>query len=255
MGPAMEEAGEDTGDCTGHSLSAEDSGGPSQLGFGGLKLSQSQDLEGDRTPANSADKEKQLQLADPPTSVPACSGPLREDSAGDLHTRHEVSSSKEVSDSRPWCQREASERSEVMPSSPRIPQSHEEITRKQVTACNLMERGRGGEDLPDQSSQDSEILSTQEDMFGQNNTTENGCPVTRVQRRGSLACTPADTLHLLHLSGQGSLAQENLSIGSLSQVAPSPDAFRSTPLILPSSPTEGGAEGDSGLFGRLRVLS
>nr|ACC69108.1 tumor protein p53 binding protein 1 (predicted) [Rhinolophus ferrumequinum] len=69
--------------------------------------------------------------------------------------------------------------------------------------------------------------------------TSDGCSTPSREEGGcSLVSTPATTLHLLQLSGQRSLVQESLSTNSSDLVAPSPDAFRSTPFIVPSSPTE-----------------
>ncbi|XP_067411484.1 TP53-binding protein 1 isoform X2 [Emydura macquarii macquarii] len=138
------------------------------------------------------------------------------------------------------CQQEKSERSEIKPSSPRIPQQHKEIIRKQIPVCNMLESGLQAEESSDPGLQESEILSTQEDMFSQSNTkaSDSDCTITRVEVGGSVACTPAGTLHLLHLSGQGSLGQESLSTGSSELVTPSTGAFGSHPLIIPSSPTE-----------------
>ncbi|XP_038274499.1 TP53-binding protein 1 isoform X6 [Dermochelys coriacea] len=138
------------------------------------------------------------------------------------------------------CQQEKSGRLEVMSSSPRIPQQHKEISRIQMSVCDVLESGLQAEKTPDPGLQESEILSTQEDMFPQSHTTasESDCTITRVEVGGSVACTPAGTLHLLHLSVQGSLGQERLSTYSSDLITPSPDAFRSHPLIFPSSPTE-----------------
>uniref|UniRef100_A0A8C2SLE4 TP53-binding protein 1 n=1 Tax=Coturnix japonica TaxID=93934 RepID=A0A8C2SLE4_COTJA len=71
------------------------------------------------------------------------------------------------------------------------------------------------------------------------NDTEDGsdCLVTREEEGNSLACTPARSLHLLQLSGQGSLVQESHSTGSPGVVVPSPVGLASNALI-PSSPTE-----------------
>uniref|UniRef100_A0A8C3LBQ7 TP53-binding protein 1 n=1 Tax=Chrysolophus pictus TaxID=9089 RepID=A0A8C3LBQ7_CHRPC len=63
------------------------------------------------------------------------------------------------------------------------------------------------------------------------------CLVTRVEEGSSVACTPARSLHLLQLSGQGSLVQESCSTGSPGVVVPSPVGLASNALI-PGSPTE-----------------
>nr|XP_006117051.1 TP53-binding protein 1 [Pelodiscus sinensis] len=227
---AAEDAGEDAGCCTTHLLSAEDSG-TSQLGFGALELSQSQDFEGHSTLSEEGTGH-QLQ---PVGTVLTSSNPMRNDSNEELHVVE--SGTLYLGESYTGAQQGKSERSEVMSSSPRIPQQHKEISRIQMSVCGGLESGLRAEKSPDPGLQESEIVSTQEDMFAQSHTTasESDCIITREE--GSVACTPADTLHLLHLSGQRSLGQESISISS-SLVTPSPDAFGSHPLIIPSSPTE-----------------
>uniref|UniRef100_A0A663LYP8 TP53-binding protein 1 n=1 Tax=Athene cunicularia TaxID=194338 RepID=A0A663LYP8_ATHCN len=63
------------------------------------------------------------------------------------------------------------------------------------------------------------------------------CPIARVEEGSSLACTPARSLQLLQLSGQGSLVQESHSTVSSGVVTPPPVAFGSSALV-PSTPTE-----------------
>ncbi|KTF85168.1 hypothetical protein cypCar_00018250 [Cyprinus carpio] len=50
--------------------------------------------------------------------------------------------------------------------------------------------------------------------------------------------TPAHSLRLLHLSGQGTLVQESLSQQSVDFVAATQDNLSQTPYIIPNSPTE-----------------
>ncbi|RXN20866.1 tumor suppressor p53-binding 1 isoform X1 [Labeo rohita] len=50
--------------------------------------------------------------------------------------------------------------------------------------------------------------------------------------------TPAQSLRLLHLSGQGTLVQESLSQQSVDFVAATQDNLSQTPYIVPNSPTE-----------------
>ncbi|KAM7152869.1 TP53-binding protein 1 isoform 6-T8 [Macrochelys suwanniensis] len=75
-----EEADEDVAHCTTHLLGAEDSG-TSQLGFGALELSQSQDFEGDSALSEEG-RGHQLQ---PEGIVPTCSNPMRNDPNEELH--------------------------------------------------------------------------------------------------------------------------------------------------------------------------
>uniref|UniRef100_A0A667FK81 TP53-binding protein 1 n=1 Tax=Lynx canadensis TaxID=61383 RepID=A0A667FK81_LYNCA len=125
-------------------------------------------------------------------------------------------------------------RSEDMPPCRKVSLAAVE-TKEQISAQELLEGG-----LQIQKSPEPEVLSTQEDLFDQSNkTASDGCSTPSREEGGcSLASTPATTLHLLQLSGQRSLVQESLSTNSSDLVAPSPDAFRSTPFIVPSSPTE-----------------
>ncbi|XP_074011643.1 TP53-binding protein 1 isoform X2 [Numenius arquata] len=89
----------------------------------------------------------------------------------------------------------------------------------------------------DSGHEEADILSSQEEMFPENNATGSGCPITRVEEGSSLACTPARSLQLLQLSGQGSLEQESHSTVSSGLVIPPPVAFGSSALV-PSTPTE-----------------
>ncbi|KAM9125176.1 TP53-binding protein 1 isoform 2-T3 [Pangshura tecta] len=232
---AAEEAGEDASHCTTPLLGAEDSG-TSQLGFGALELSQSQDVEGDSTLSEEG-RGHQLQRTE---TVPNCSNPLRNDPNEDLHIVRSEALSTGESYTGTQCQQEKSGRSEIMSSSPRILQQHKEISRIQLSVCEALESELPAEKRRDPCLQESEILSTQEDMFSQSHTpaSESDSTITRVEVGGSMACTPAGTLHLLHLSGQGSLGQERLSTYSSGLITPSPGAFGSHPLIIPGSPTE-----------------
>ncbi|XP_032624545.1 TP53-binding protein 1 isoform X4 [Chelonoidis abingdonii] len=232
---AAEGGGEDASHCATPLLGAEDSG-TSQLGFGALELSQSQDVEGDSTLSEEG-RGHQLQ---PAGTLPTCCNPKRNDHNEDLHIVRSEALSTGESYTGAQCQQEKSGRSEVMSSSPRILQQHKEISRIQMSVCDVLESELPAEKRPDPCLQESEILSTQEDMFSQSHTTasESDSTITRVEVGGSVACTPAGTLHLLHLSGQGSLGQESLSTYSSGLITPSPGAFGSHPLIITSSPTE-----------------
>ncbi|XP_029870333.1 TP53-binding protein 1 isoform X5 [Aquila chrysaetos chrysaetos] len=117
--------------------------------------------------------------------------------------------------------------------SERTLQEAEEHTRKQMPVCDPTKT----EQSLDSGHKESDTLSTQEEMFPENNATGTGCPITRVEEGSSLACTPARSLQLLQLSGQGSLVQESHSIVSSGLVVPPPVAFGSSALV-PSSPTE-----------------
>ncbi|XP_066885210.1 TP53-binding protein 1 isoform X10 [Kogia breviceps] len=234
----------DISEDTTHSLGAEDPAS-SQLGFGLLELSQSQDVE-EQTVPREADKE-------PLQSVTTNSAYTRlSDVDANVAIKHEEQSnegipmaaqpSKDIpvaaqpSKDVPVVEEQNSPpaRSEDMPASPKGSLAAVE-TKEQISVQELLEGG-----MQIQKSPEPEVLSTQEDLFDQSNkTASDGCSTPSREEGGcSLASTPATTLHLLQLSGQRSLVQESLSTNSSDLVAPSPDAFRSTPFIVPSSPTE-----------------
>ncbi|XP_033023298.1 TP53-binding protein 1 [Lacerta agilis] len=198
------------------SLCTEESG-MSQLGFGVLELSQSQNLEGDSTASVVSDKE-QLQ-----PKVALEEEELKEDSKGDPD---EVT--KSGSDSPDS-------------STPKILQFHKEPARSPTSACHPLDRMPQGKDPSGWHIQDADVLSTQEDMFGQSSTTDGDSAVSRVEAANSPVCTPADSLHVLHLSGQGPL-----SICASGLPTPSPGITHSVPLIIPRSPTEQGTEAAAG---------
>uniref|UniRef100_A0A7M4E1I0 TP53-binding protein 1 n=1 Tax=Crocodylus porosus TaxID=8502 RepID=A0A7M4E1I0_CROPO len=215
---AVEGADEDAADCTAHSLGPEGSG-TSQLHFGALELSQSQDLEGDSSLREEGNEH--------------C---LRPAETSCKETEDELCMvKKETLPGRETCTGTQSQQAEE---SKRTPQPPHDAARKPRSVCDLLESGLQVEKSCDPALQEPEILSTQEDMFPESNSaaSSSACAITRVEEGGPLACTPAGTLHLLHLSGQGSLAQESLSIDSSGPAAPS-SIFRSSALI-PSSPTE-----------------
>nr|XP_030698592.1 TP53-binding protein 1 isoform X7 [Globicephala melas] len=233
----------DISDDTTHSLGAEDPAS-SQLGFGVLELSQSQDVEEQTLPreadnlqsvttnsaytrlsdvdANIAIKhEEQSNEGIPMAAQPSKDIPVAPQPSKDVSVVEEQNSPPA--------------RSEDMPASPKGSLAAVE-TKEQISVQELLEGG-----MQIQKSPEPEVLSTQEDLFDQSNKTvaSGGCCTPSREEGGcSLASTPATTLHLLQLSGQRSLVQESLSTNSSDLVAPSPDAFRSTPFIVPSSPTE-----------------
>ncbi|XP_021568813.1 TP53-binding protein 1 isoform X2 [Carlito syrichta] len=233
---------EDFSDNTTHSLGAEDSAS-SQLGFGVLELSQSQDVEEHTVPYEV--NREHLQLVTTNSAYTRLS-----DMDANTEMKHDEQSSEDIpmaehpskdvpvtaqpsKDVHVVKEQNSSARSEDMPSSPRVSLAGKE-TKEQMSAQELLE----GEL---QKAPEPEILSTQEDLFDQSNktVTSEGCSTPSREESGcSLASTPATTLHLLQLSGQRSLVQESLSTNSSDLVAPSPDVFRSTPFIVPSSPTE-----------------
>ncbi|XP_064311964.1 TP53-binding protein 1 isoform X1 [Phalacrocorax carbo] len=219
---ALEKAGErgegDVGDCTA-SPCVEDTG-MSQLHFGALELSQSQDFESDFVPSvGDARHQFHLGSADPSSRL------VKDDTKDELRGDSMETVSSTEAHTALEGQPDKSERSL---------QEAEEHTRKQMPVCDPTRT----EKSLDSGHEESDILSTQEEMFTENNATAgSGCPITRVEEGSSLACTPARSLQLLQLSGQVSLVQESHSTVSSGLVIPPPVAFGSNALV-PSSPTE-----------------
>uniref|UniRef100_A0A8C3J8A5 TP53-binding protein 1 n=1 Tax=Calidris pygmaea TaxID=425635 RepID=A0A8C3J8A5_9CHAR len=212
------EGGEgDAEDCAA-SPCVEDTG-MSQLQFGALELSQSQDFESDFVP-NQGDARHQFH---PGAAVPS-STLVKNDTKDELHG----------DSTEPVSSRETHTALEGQPEkSERSLQEADDHTRKQMPVCDPTET----EKSLDSGHEEADILSSQEDMFPENNATGGGCPITRVEEGSSLACTPARSLQLLQLSGQGSLEQESHSTVSSGLVIPPPVAFESNTLV-PSTPTE-----------------
>ncbi|XP_074456166.1 TP53-binding protein 1 isoform X5 [Larus michahellis] len=217
LGKAGERGEGDVEDCAA-SPCVEDTG-MSQLQFGALELSQSQDFESDFVP-NEGDARHQFHSA---AAVPS-STLVKKESKDELRGESmETASSPEAHTS-----------SEGQPEkSERTLQEAEDDTRKQMPVCDPTET----EKPLDSGQEESDILSSQEEMFPENNATGSSCLITKVEEGSSLACTPARSLQLLQLSGQGSLVQESHSIVSSGLVTPAPVAFGCNALV-PSSPTE-----------------
>ncbi|KAF3830461.1 hypothetical protein GH733_004280 [Mirounga leonina] len=171
-----EEKEEDTRDDTiTHSLGAEDSAS-SQLGFGVLELSQSQDVE-EHTVPYEVDKEPLL-------SVTTNSSYTRlSDVDANIGIKHEEQSNEDISTAEqpskdvPVAAQPSKDvhvveeqnpppaRSEDMPSSPKVSLTAVE-TNERITAQELLQGG-----LKIQKSPEPEVLSTQEDLFDQSNKT------------------------------------------------------------------------------------
>uniref|UniRef100_A0A673KMG5 Tumor suppressor p53-binding protein 1-like n=1 Tax=Sinocyclocheilus rhinocerous TaxID=307959 RepID=A0A673KMG5_9TELE len=83
-----------------------------------------------------------------------------------------------------------------------------------------------------QEDEDDVLVSSQDDMFEKE---RNG---TKAEKEQLTTSTPAHSLRLLHLSGQGTLVQESLSQQSVDFVAATQDNLSQTPYIVPNSPTE-----------------
>ncbi|XP_054069983.1 TP53-binding protein 1 isoform X5 [Rissa tridactyla] len=217
LGKAGERGEGDVEDCAA-SPCVEDTG-MSQLQFGALELSQSQDFESDFVP-NEGDARHQFHSA---AAVPS-STLVKKESKDELRGESMETASSPEAHTASEGQPEKSERTL---------QEAEDDTRKQMPVCDPTET----EKPLDSGQEESDILSSQEEMFPENNATGSSCLITKVEEGSSLACTPARSLQLLQLSGQGSLVQESHSIVSSGLVTPAPVAFGCNALV-PSSPTE-----------------
>ncbi|XP_029329287.1 TP53-binding protein 1 isoform X3 [Mus caroli] len=245
-----EEVGANAPSADTHSLAAEDSAS-SQLGFGVLELSQSQDVEEHTVPYDVNQEHLQLVTTNSGSSpIPdvdastaiKCEEQPTEDIAMIEQPSKDVPVTVQPGKGIHVVEEQNLPlvRSEDRPSSPQVSVAAVE-TKDQVPARELLEEGPQV-----QPSSEPEVSSTQEDLFDQSSkTASDGCSTPSREEGGcSPVSTPATTLQLLQLSGQKPLVQESLSTNSSDLVAPSPDAFRSTPFIVPSSPTEQGGRKD-----------
>ncbi|NXD28304.1 TP53B protein, partial [Spelaeornis formosus] len=219
LGKAGERSEGDVEDCA-SSPCVEDTG-MSQLQFGVLELSQSQDFESDFVP-NEGDAKHQHHSGPAALSsrltkndeskYELCGDNTEIDSSTEAHTALESQAEK----------------------SERTMQEAEEDTRKKTPVSDA---GKTEESLGS-GHEESDILSTQEEMFPENHgAAGSGCSITRVEEGNSLVCTPAQSVQVLQLSGQALLVQEDHCIVSSGLGVPPPVSFGPSALV-PSSPTE-----------------
>lgn len=212
-----EEVGANAPDADTHSLAAEDSTS-SQLGFGVLELSQSQDVEEHAVPYDVNQEHLQLvttnsgstQLsAVDASTVIKCEEQSTEDISmieqpgKDIPVTVQPSKGVHVVEE----QNLPLVRSGDLPSSPQVSVAAVE-TKGQAPARELLD----GEPQA-QTSAEPEVSSTQEDLFDQSSkTASDGCSTPSREEGGcSPVSTPATTLQLLQLSGQKPLVQDSLS--------------------------------------------
>ncbi|TMS13237.1 TP53-binding protein 1 [Larimichthys crocea] len=200
-------------DSTTHCIQSEE--GASQFGL--FELSQSQDLCGEAQ--NSREEEDTVPQPDSErrSKSEQSTGPRTSQSPDNKAVRSEVSSSSSS-------------------------ESPGQSVSRQLSVQALL-HSQGPQASAEQDQQDCEILSSQQDMFDADKTgAAVDSTVSEPEQQGHLTPSPAHTLRLLHLSGQGTLVQQSLSQSSVDFVAPTPDNFSHTPLIIPSSPTEAESE-------------
>ncbi|KAJ7311386.1 hypothetical protein JRQ81_007006 [Phrynocephalus forsythii] len=134
-----------------------------------------------------------------------------------------------------------------------MPSLCEEISGNQTSPSCPLDGRLQGKDPTQCQDQEAELVSTQEELFSQTSpaAVDNGSAVTgAAEGAGSPVSTPADSLHVLHLSGQGSLS----SSSTPAPVGASQAGVEVVPLLIPRSPTEqrseaGKPEKDPGRMG------
>uniref|UniRef100_A0A8C5Q2U4 TP53-binding protein 1 n=1 Tax=Leptobrachium leishanense TaxID=445787 RepID=A0A8C5Q2U4_9ANUR len=237
----------DAAECTTQSLQADDS----QLAFGALELSQSQDLEGLAT-LNDNCKSLPTLIANTVPQTAECnkdSRPCPETSEKDKNEAHcqaetltqkpEDLHVKETSLVDPC---EVKMDIDVKPDTVGCSQE-ESSENEQIKQDAPSEEAKSSPEIEEQNMDTSDIASSQEDLFGQPNVSDS----QQSPALDKIVSTPAATLHLLHLSGQTGLTTENVSGSSSDLVSPFPEAFQPTPIMIPSSPTEKPGEVSLGL--------
>ncbi|XP_066557673.1 TP53-binding protein 1 isoform X1 [Amia ocellicauda] len=213
-------AGEDDADSTTHCAQSEAEA--SQFGF--LELSESQGLGG-KMEWSMESQEEPTDATEGQTDSPQ---KQTKQTGGESATGGNSQSSDRQDD--------VAKRSEVTSSCPAEPQPGKPSSEKKEMSIHHLLMGQGSE--VEEHEEDEEVLSTQEDMFDQDRTgTTVDSTVSEPESHGVPASTPANSLRLLHLSGQTTLVQESLSQNSIEFVAPTQDTFGPTPIIVPSSPT------------------
>ncbi|KAG8575467.1 hypothetical protein GDO81_009564 [Engystomops pustulosus] len=214
-------------DCTTQTLQAEDSG-TSQLAFGVLELSQSQDFEGQSTREDDGMVVQNVSNSEPQT--------LECNQAEFLNTgaqtRQEVSLEKQKVIDEPKRQQE-----EVcVKQTSDIPNEEKKSTDVKPDSDERDTPAKVGPDAEEEEMDTSQLVSSQEDLFGQSSNAEIEAHISPIASK--IVSTPADTLRLLQFSGQAIPAPVNEPDVSSDPVSLSPEAIKPTPIILPTSPTE-----------------
>ncbi|MFT7816437.1 tumor suppressor p53-binding protein 1 isoform X4 [Arapaima gigas] len=195
-------------------------GGTSQFAF--LELSESQGFGGELNSSQEDQKEE-------------CTAPGQMDNTSQGCAK-QVTEENSAEGLRPDSQNSTTPRSEVSSSCPPEPTC---LEGKERSIQNLLHAHASEAHEAKEVGNNSEVPSSQDDLFeGQRN--DIGGVDSTVPEAEDLqlpTSTPANSLHLLHLSGQGTLVQESLSQNSVEFVAPTQERLSQTPLIVPSSPT------------------
>ncbi|XP_036440256.1 TP53-binding protein 1 isoform X2 [Colossoma macropomum] len=203
----MESGADSTTHC------AQTEGGMSQFGL--LELSESQGVFDEEQNRESGDEDVEVT----PANILSSGGQKATIQTG-------LKSSFRASDS----QDSLSRRAEVSSSSPSGPQRKEgrELSVQAILHSQVSESLEA----------EDEIISSQDDLFdGEKNGSKVDSTVAEPDNQQQPTSTPAHSLRLLHLSGQGTLVQESLSQQSVDFVAATQDNLSQTPIIVPNSPT------------------
>ncbi|XP_046696568.1 TP53-binding protein 1 isoform X3 [Silurus meridionalis] len=183
--------------------------------FGHLELSESQGFNTQAQNAESGDEDVEVT----PSNLRVA------DSQKTSNQR--VKSSTGASDSR----EDRLKNPEVSSSSSLVPQKREgkELSVQAILHSKVLEPVE---------AEDEEMMSSQDDLFdGERNGSKVESTVADETQKQDPVCTPAHSLGLLHLSGQGTLVQESLSQQSVDYVPATQDNLDQAPLIVPNSPT------------------
>ncbi|XP_068131395.1 TP53-binding protein 1 isoform X2 [Hyperolius riggenbachi] len=207
---------EDVADCSTQSLQAEDSG-TSQLAFGALELSQSQDIDSQST------RDDVKGSLHPKSLTLEC---IQEEGAANVGAEacemekvaQQALKEESIRDQEPIVEEPPSSVGE------QNTYSAEEDQHKESTVKSL-------EPKLDEEMESSDLASSQEDLFGQTD-------LLISPNAPKIVSTPADSLHLLHFSGHVSPGTVSSSKVPSDLASPSPDDIQPTPIIIPSSPTE-----------------
>ncbi|KAM5172193.1 TP53-binding protein 1 isoform 2-T2 [Mantella aurantiaca] len=209
---------DEAADCSTQSHEAEDSG-TSQLAFGALELSQSQDIDSQHS---RDDDERSLALPKPLTLE--CIQEEPENAGAETHEKENIKAHILEEDLKRNQAAETGETSCNILEKNAFPALENQLKETTVVEPLLSK-------TDEEMMEASDVASSQEDLFGQ-------ADISVSPNVSKIVSTPADSLRLLHFSGQASLASVCASEVPTDFTSPSPDDIQPTPIIVPSSPTE-----------------
>ncbi|CAI9550856.1 unnamed protein product [Staurois parvus] len=207
---------EEAAKCSTQSLEAEEFG-TSQLTFGALELSQSQDIDSQHS---RTDDESSVPHPKPQTLE--CIQEEPENDGAETYEKEKVTThmdedpkrNQETGIGKMSCNVDEKNTSTAL----------EDQLKESSVAEPLCSK------TEDEEMDVSDLASSQEDMFG--HTDVSVSPIV-----SKIVSTPAESLRLLHFSGQASLPSVSVTEVPTDLASPSPDDIQPTPIIVPSSPT------------------